>query len=139
MASDQNLLANALSSSDFNKLIGVSYGSWEPGRVVIRLDMRPQLGNRLGIAHGGVILTLLDIACGMSGMHSPPGTAQRLGVTVSLTANFIAGTKSPVIHGVGELTSERKTLFYASGRLTDDDGVLLATATGVYKYLRNNS
>jgi uncharacterized protein (TIGR00369 family) len=139
MAFEENLPARDVLSSDFTKLIGVSYGPWEPGRSSIRLDVKPHHGNRMGIAHGGIILTLLDVACGMSGIHRPPGAPKRLCVTISLTANFIAATKSPVIHGFGELTSERKTLFYASGRLTDDDGVLLATATGVYKYLPSDS
>jgi uncharacterized protein (TIGR00369 family) len=139
MAFNENLSARDVLSSDFSKLMGVSYGPWEPGKAVLRLEMRPHHANRLGIAHGGVILTLLDIACGMSGIHRASGASQRLCVTVSLTTNFIASTKTAVIHGVGELTSERKSLFYASARLSDDNGVLLATATGVYKYLRSNS
>jgi acyl-coenzyme A thioesterase 13 len=139
MACHEKLSTGDVLSSDFTKLVGVSYGPWEPGKAVIRLDMRPHHANRMGIAHGGVILTLLDIVCGLSGIHRPPGASQRLCVTVSLTANFIASTKTAAIHGVGDLTSERKTLFYASGQLSDDNGVLLATATGVYKYLRSNS
>jgi uncharacterized protein (TIGR00369 family) len=34
------------------------------GRTRLRLVLRPEHGNNLGIAHGGIICTLLDVAIG---------------------------------------------------------------------------
>lgn len=135
MLFNKSVAAHDVLTSDFSSHIGISYGPWELGKSVVRLEMKPHHLNRLGIAHGGIILTLLDVVCGMAGMYQPPGSPRRPCVTVSLTTNFIAATKTTTIHGSGKLTSERKSLFYASGELSDDDGMLLATATGVYKYL----
>lgn len=135
MPFSKNLAAREIFTSGFSELMGISYGPWKQGESNISLEMRPHHLNRLGITHGGVILTLLDVVCGMAGMYRPPGSPERPCVTVSLTTNFIAATKTSAIYGSSTLTSERKTLFYASGQLTDDAGVLLATATGVYKYL----
>ncbi len=121
---------------DFSDLVGIAYHEWEPGRVSISLDMRPYHLNRNGVGHGGLILTLLDVTCGMAGNCRGEGLPSRKCVTISLTTNFIASLKSGVrIRGEGVVDRSRRTIFFSTGRLFDEEGALLASATGIYRYL----
>ena len=135
MQVDQSASAPHVLISDFSILVGITYGEWSVGCAEVRLDLKAHHLNRLGIAHGGIVLTLLDVVCGMSGIYSPDATTRLQCVTVSLTTNFIGACRTPVIHGKASVTRARKSLFYAAGELNADDGTLLATAMGVYKYL----
>ena len=139
MPVDESASMQHVLHSDFSNLVGISYGDWGVGRAEIHLDLRADHMNRLGIAHGGIVLTLLDVVCGMSGLYCPDPASRVQCVTVSLTTSFINASRTPVIHGKATVTSARKSMFYSAGELTADDGTLLATAMGVYKYMTPNS
>lgn len=53
---------NAL--SPFSRVVGLRYLSITPGHCSAELTPRPHHGNAVGIAHGGVLFTLADSACG---------------------------------------------------------------------------
>ena len=99
--------------SAFMRLIGAAQVPAPPGKVHVRLPhMREELLNQLPAAHGGVIMTLLDSvmsrACALQ-----PGAPSQTAVTVEMTSRF---------HRPGR------------GALLDEEGRLVATASGTFKY-----
>lgn len=48
----------------FNRWCGIEVVEAEPGRVVIAMPWRPELGQYVGYMHAGVVGALIDTACG---------------------------------------------------------------------------
>lgn len=48
----------------FNRWCGIQVVEAEPGRVVIAMPWRPELGQYAGYLHAGVVGALIDTACG---------------------------------------------------------------------------
>ena len=107
---------------------GIEAVAFAEGRTTLRVRARPEHTNNLGIVHGGLICTLLDIAM---------GTAARCTVgapvmTLDMQASFL----SP---GRGEMTAEGKVLragrsiVFCEAEVRAADGALVARASGLFK------
>jgi uncharacterized protein (TIGR00369 family) len=75
--------------SPFNRHLGIKGDSIEPGRVVMRLEIKPEfVGDpRRPALHGGVISTLIDSAGGAAAW-SALGPAETVS-TVDLTVDYL--------------------------------------------------
>ena len=134
-AAQDNLAWEQQNGSAFQALIGYRLDEWAPDYAVIVYDVRAEHLNRTELLHGGVITTLLDTASGYSGCFcAVPGNA-RHPVTLSITPNFLASAKSGRIRVVARRTGGGKSLFFTSAEAFAEDGRLIATASGTFKYL----
>lgn len=105
------------------------------GWASIGLDIGPHHMNRNGIAHGGVIATLLDSASGLACVFGDDGEIVRKVVTVSLTTNFLR----PVVTGRLTATAHVRAgvrTFTVDCDCVDDTGTLVATSMGVFQAVR---
>jgi acyl-coenzyme A thioesterase PaaI-like protein len=101
----------------------------EPGRSWTELELQPQFEGWEGIAHGGILCTILDevMAWALVGEDN-------WGVTARMSVDF----KKPVpvgtrLRAVGWVTRSRRRLVETAAHIVDaGTGVELATATGVY-------
>jgi acyl-coenzyme A thioesterase PaaI-like protein len=101
----------------------------ERGRSWTELELRSQFEGWEGIAHGGILCTILDevMAWSLVGEDS-------WGVTARMSVDF----KKPVAVGTrlradGWITRSRRRLVETAGRIVDaTSGAELASATGVY-------
>jgi uncharacterized protein (TIGR00369 family) len=59
--------AEILAAQPFSRLLGVEIGAVAPGRVELRLMMKPELLQQHGFAHGGVLSYLADNALTFAG------------------------------------------------------------------------
>tara|TARA_R110000744_G_scaffold78269_1_gene154284 strand:- start:815 stop:1243 length:429 start_codon:yes stop_codon:yes gene_type:complete len=101
------------------------------GRCV--LDIGAQHGNRHGALHGGIIACILDNAMGYgAAMHSSKDGSDKF-LTISMNTQFIAPAMKGRVTATGKVTGGGRSLMFLEGELHDEDGRLLATATGVYK------
>ncbi len=91
----------------FLDLLGARPGHREKGRAVISLELREKLTNSWGFAHGGVVMTLLDVAMGSAVRSTVPAG---LGVvTVNLGVTFLHSA-------AGSLTAEPAEAAEAAAR-----------------------
>ena len=101
----------------------------EPGRSWVELTLEPRFQGWDGIAHGGIVCTILDEVMAWSLLSE-----DNLGLTARLAVDF----KRPVTVGQalraeGWITRARRRIVDTSARLLDAaTGQTLATATGVY-------
>lgn len=119
----------------FLKLLGLLQEAADPGRSRLRLPaLHPEFCNLLPAAHGGVLMTLLDVAMARAAT-SQPGAAASTVVTVEMSSRFVHPGRGPltaagrVLHSGGSLCSCEAEVHDASGRL-------VATAQGTFKYWR---
>ena len=81
---DRALLDDILDRQPFSQLLGARIIHAEAGRVDFRLDLRPELHQQHGFAHGGVIATLADNAISFAA-----GTVIGDLVTVEFKLNYL--------------------------------------------------
>lgn len=129
-------ISSLFSVPGFADHLGIRIVDWPDGAPHFALDIRPEFLNRNGAVHGGVILTLLDTICSISCCRlTDAGIVGRV-VAVSLTANFVAPAFAGTLHATASPSGGGNKLLLAEGRVTDDDGRLIATASGVVRRIR---
>ncbi len=116
----------------FVEHLGVRITERGNGLVRLRLDPRPELENSWGSVHGGVLMTLLDVALASAG-RSLDDTCNGA-LTVEMKVNFIAAAQGAVL-GEGRAQRAGRSLIFSEGELRAEDGTLLAKATGTFKLL----
>ncbi len=121
----------------FLERLGIALTDWSPGYAEMQLDISPELGNRTGRVHGGVICTLLDSVCGYCGLYSPPGEPVLRSLTLSLTTNFLSNSDSGLLVAKGYIVRKGRSVFFSRAEVWLDDSELLATAVGTFKYIRS--
>ena len=118
----------------FLKLIGLQQREAPPGESLLAIELRDDLCNLLPAAHGGVLMTLLDVAMARAAT-SNPGAAASTVVTVEMSSRFLRPGRGPltaegrVIHGGGSLCS-------CEAHVRNAAGEPVASAMGTFKYWR---
>lgn len=121
------------STTDFNAHVGYRLVDWGHGRARIELDVEPRHLNVQGIGHGGVLLSLLDSACGACGSLEPPPAPRSLSVTLSLSANFVHAMRGKKLVAEAKMTGGGRKIYFADATVSDEAGELIATASGTFK------
>jgi uncharacterized protein (TIGR00369 family) len=116
----------------FVEHLGVRITGRGEGVVRLRLDPRPELENSWGSLHGGVLMTLLDVALASAGRSLDESCNGAL--TVEMKVNFISAAMGAVV-GEGRAQRAGRSLIFSEGELRSEDGTLLAKATGTFKLL----
>jgi uncharacterized protein (TIGR00369 family) len=119
--------------SGYARLIGYRLARWEPDFAEVVLELGPEHHNRGHIAHGGVLATLVDTACGFAGCWAPEGES-RAAVTLSLTTQFLLPARSGRLTATGRRVGGGRSTFFATAEIRDSHGTLLARGEGVFRY-----
>ena len=119
--------------SAFLRLIGAAQVSAPPGKVHVRLPrMREELLNQLPAAHGGVLMTLLDSVMSRAAAELPDAPS-RTAVTVEMTSRFHRPGRGPLL-AEGWVVHASRSLCSCAARMLNEEGKLVATASGTFKY-----
>jgi uncharacterized protein (TIGR00369 family) len=115
--------------------LGIEIVSAENGRAVVALDLAPRHLNSWSVAHGGVLMTLLDLAMAAAGRSLDP--AAGAGVTVEMKTSFVqpanAGTR---LIASAHAFHRSSTMAFCDGDVRDTGQRLIAKAMGTFKYLK---
>lgn len=114
--------------------IGVELLSFGQGRAELAITVRPELCNSMEVAHGGVVMTVLDAALAIAGRaaHTDDYDAPVNTITVEMKTSFIrpgAGRLRIRAECVHRATS----LMFCEGEARDDQDRLVARASGTFK------
>jgi uncharacterized protein (TIGR00369 family) len=134
-STDQNLAREQRYSSALQQLVGYRLLEWEPDRAVISYEVAKDHLNRTNRLHGGIIATLCDTAGGYCGVYGDTPGETRATVTLSLTVNFVASVSGGRVMAEGRKRGGGKTIFFSDVEVRDEQGRLVATATGTFRYV----
>ena len=116
--------------------LGAKRESVADGKARLSLELQPQLRNIRDAFHGGVLMTLLDVAMAAAAVSR---NASRHNVTtVNLSVNFMAPAHGVVVVDAAAVGGG-KSLCFCEGRVLDAHGTLVARAHGTFKYLRGRA
>ena len=125
-------LPEGLTQSAFSELIGCRVESVEDGIAHVALSLEPQLRNRGGKMHGGVIFSLVDITMGLacSGAHG----FDRQSVTIECKINYLRSVSDGDVLCIAKVIHPgRRTLVVEADVMQGDK--LVAKAQGTFAVL----
>jgi uncharacterized protein (TIGR00369 family) len=134
MESAQMEYSEDYSDSPFLTFIGTKLIEWRDGYARIRLDLQPHHLNRSGVCHGGLLSALMDHGGAFSGLYCTVPGNKRYSMTLSLSANFLAQSRSGSLFVTGERMSGGRKIYFASTEVKTDEGLLVAASTSVHRY-----
>jgi uncharacterized protein (TIGR00369 family) len=119
----------------FVKDLGIEFVSAAGGRSVLTLDLAPRHLNSWSVAHGGVLMTLLDVAMAVAGRSLDPAAGG--GITVEMKTSFLqpANAGSRLIAS-GFAFHRSSTMVFCEGEVRDPDQRLIAKSLGTFKFLK---
>lgn len=116
----------------FNRMMGFRLSEWTAHHAVLELDLRPDLLNRAGILHGGVVATMVDAVGGFAGSYS--GTAEpRRVVTLSLTTSYLGQATSGTVRATARRRPGGRRIFVSTVEVADQTGAVIAVGQGTYR------
>lgn len=118
--------------------LGIRMADWALDECTLELDVGDGHLNGMGVVHGGVISTLIDVACAHAGIFCTVPGNRRTGLTASLTVNLIGSARQGLITVKARKRGGGKTLYMSSAEVFDADGKLIATGEAVCRYRRGS-
>jgi acyl-CoA thioesterase len=116
----------------FIQELGVEFISAANGRSVVALNLADWHMNSWAVAHGGVLLSLLDVTMAVAGWSLDPGAEG--GITVEMKTSFLQPAKSGSrLTASGHAFHSSRTLAFCEGEIRDGDDRLIAKAMGTFK------
>ena len=117
----------------FVESMGIELHGYGDGHAELRVDLDEAHLNAWDVAHGGVVMTLLDVAMAMAARS---GTGHTGGVaTIEMKTSFLRPAEHQ-LRAVAKVLHRTSTLAFCEGSLFDDEGKLCASASGTFKVLR---
>jgi uncharacterized protein (TIGR00369 family) len=121
----------------FVQALGMQLWRFDAGEAEISLDVRPEMQNSWAVAHGGVLMTLLDVVMAHAARsvrdaeeHGVPGI-----VTVEMKTSFMRPATGRLM-ATGRLLHGTRNMAFCDGDVRDESGALCAHASGTFKFLR---
>ena len=121
----------------FVEELGLELWGFGEGHAELRVDLAEAHLNSWEVAHGGVLMTMLDVAMAHAARsihsHLPdrgPGVA-----TIEMKTSFMRPAEGE-LRALGKLLHKTTTLAFTEGSVFDGGGRLCAHATATFKYLR---
>ena len=118
----------------FNSMVGHRIAGWRPGFVEIVLDIRPELLNAGGVVHGGVLMTLLDSACGIASSYDDTTAKRRYSLTLAFNVNFLKAARQGRLTIRAAKRGGGRNIFVCEAEILDEAGDTVATGSGTFRY-----
>ena len=99
------------------RTIGAVLESVEPGTVTITCGFDEGLTQQHGLFHGGVVASLVDVACGYAALSVMPPDREVL--TVEFNVHFLKPAKTDRVIAVGQIVQAGRTLTVCEGSVFD--------------------
>lgn len=119
--------------SPFVDHLGVRLIAAANGESEVALTLADTQMNTWQVAHGGVTMTLADVALATAA-RSLAGDGMGV-VTVEMKVNFMQPGRGE-LRAFGRVLHRSTTMAYCEGEVRDDSGHFVAKALGTFKYMR---
>jgi uncharacterized protein (TIGR00369 family) len=122
----------------FVSLLGMTLESTGQGESRIQLIVRSELENHLGLAHGGVLMTLLDVAMAQAARNYPGVESSLAGsqsvITIEMKTTFFQPSLGTLV-AHGTLLHRTGRMAFAQATVYNAEGLRCAHATGTFRYV----
>lgn len=117
-------------STPYGELLGLRVVEASDGVASVRLELRPELCNRRGVAHGGAVASLLDAALGAAVISAIE--PQEWCGTLQISVQFNDPARHGPLTGSGRVVRRGRRVAFAEGEVADARGRVVARAHGTW-------
>ncbi len=118
----------------FLQLLKISTDALGKGTALLSVPVEKQLTNSLGTVHGGVIMSLLDVALCTAARTLHP---ESVGViTINLSTSFIGGGSGGKLLAEARVLKDGRSMTFVEGEARNPDGSLVAKAIATVREVR---
>jgi len=121
---------SAFRSVAYAKFLGLEMGEIGDGTARVHLDVRDELLQYHGVVHGGAIASLIDTASAFAVLTRIDLDDQI--TTTDLTIHYLRPISSGRMTATARIVRGGRRLFVLSVDVSNDSGVLVATAVTTY-------
>ena len=121
----------------FLAFLGVQAEEVEHGRAVLHLKQQPHHQNSLEMAHGGVVMTMLDVAMARAArtlIRADRGEGSTV-ITIEMKTTFMQPGRG-ALRAEGRVLQRTSSMAFCEADLYDEGARLVARASGTFKYLK---
>jgi uncharacterized protein (TIGR00369 family) len=105
----------------------------DKGAARLSLPVEPHLTNSLGTVHGGVIMSLLDVALCTAARTLHP---ESVGViTINLSTAFIGAGNGARLYADARVMKDGRSMSFVEAEAKNEDGTLVAKAVATVRVL----
>lgn len=121
----------------FVEHLGLELHSMADGEAELRVNLADGHLNSWEVAHGGVIMTLLDVAMAHAArsIHRQEDGMGPGVVTIEMKTSFMRPGEGE-LRAVGKLLHRSTTMAFCEGSVFGHDGKLCAHSTATFKYIK---
>ena len=121
----------------FVEELGLELHGFGDGKAELRLNLDDAHLNSWEVAHGGVLMTMLDVAMAHAArsIHQHDPSQGRGVATIEMKTTFMRPAQGQ-LRALGKLLHKTTTMAFCEASVFDDSGELCAHGTGTFKYLR---
>ncbi len=119
----------------FVQHLGIRLLRADSGEAELTLDPRPEHLNTFGTVHGGVCMTLLDVAMSLAAQ-----SGNELGsnaMTVEMKSTFMQPLRGKAAC-IGKIIFATRSLVFVEAWLRNEEGLLCSSSTGTFKWARTS-
>lgn len=116
----------------FAEYLGIRLVERSKERAVVAITKRPDLLNSWGAAHGGVIMTMLDLVMSMA-VRGHYGIAGGV-LTMDMSVGFLNASYGDIT-AEGRVLNAGKSTAFCEAEARDASGKILSKAIGTFKLL----
>src|SRR5580765_1746862 len=109
----------------FNQYLGIRVVHMKDGEAEAAIELAPHHTNNRGVAHGGVVSSLLDSAMGAAVISAIP--KEWWCATTGLSIQFVAGAREGALTATGKVMRRGRSIAFVQGEAHDAAGQLVAT------------
>lgn len=121
----------------FIEQIGCELQRFDSGHAEISLMLNDEHTNSFGVAHGGLVMTMLDVSMAHAArslyLHLPDGGPAL--VTIEMKTTFMRPGLGR-LRALGSVLHSTPKMAFCEGRLLNDQDELCSHATATFKFLR---
>jgi uncharacterized protein (TIGR00369 family) len=118
--------------SPFIDSLGMRLVRAEDGVSEVVLILEPQHLNTWGVAHGGLTMSMLDVALSMAARSAANDSGV---VTVEMNTSFMQPGRGE-LRAHARVMHQSSTMAFCEGEVRDANGAFVAKAIGTFKYMR---
>jgi acyl-CoA thioesterase len=116
------------SANPFFSLMGIDVAAVEPGKAVLKMQVRPDMHNGVGWLQGGMLAALADEAMALA-LYTLLSKNEGI-ATISESTSFIRGVQDGVVTAEGRVIRKGRRVAFAEGEVfADGDEKMMLSRT----------
>lgn len=123
----------------FRHWLGIDYRDMGDTRAVVAMTLDDSKRNLAGVAHGGVVASLIDIAMSTAASGGNYETRIRYLVTLEMKVNYLAPAVGEVLTATAEVLRLGGRTIVTRCEVVTDSGALCAAGLGTFITRKKNA